>query len=209
MKITKYPQSCFLLEKDGRRILIDFGDVAMPKYPLAHFGSIEAVLYTHKHPDHCDVEGAGEIAVRGIPMFGNASVVETIGKDRVTEVRHGESFTIAGFKIEPFDLPHFRAIDGSEGPSNTGYIIDSHFFHPGDGIHAEGLRIAHLAAPIIGSDISFRDVFTFAEMLGAEKLIPMHYDVYGADPKYYQKRHVKANGRAEVIVLKDEESIEL
>jgi L-ascorbate metabolism protein UlaG (beta-lactamase superfamily) len=58
MKITKYPQSCLLLEKNGQRIVIDPGKFFAEKYSFAELGEISAVLYTHRHGDHLDATKA-------------------------------------------------------------------------------------------------------------------------------------------------------
>ena len=69
MRLTKYPQSCILIEHDdGGRLLIDPGNVAMDAMAFEAFGAIDAVLFTHRHADHCDVRAVDAIAERGLPV---------------------------------------------------------------------------------------------------------------------------------------------
>ncbi|MGH3440481.1 MAG: MBL fold metallo-hydrolase [Nitriliruptorales bacterium] len=186
MKVTKYPQSCLVVEGDGRRLLIDPGVITMNAFSLDDFGAVDAVLYTHQHPDHYDENQVDELLDRGATLYGNADVCDKIGGDRASEVTDGETFEVAGFEIAPRDLPHVEMVDGSPGPPNTGYVIDGMLFHPGDGAEIEGLRVTNLALPIAGPSISFRTAYRFTESLGAELVIPIHYDLFTANPELFE-----------------------
>ncbi len=52
MKLTKYTHSCIKLEKDGKVLLVDPGNFAED----AAFEGVDAILVTHEHPDHFDVD---------------------------------------------------------------------------------------------------------------------------------------------------------
>ncbi|MFN2555495.1 MAG: MBL fold metallo-hydrolase [Nitriliruptorales bacterium] len=197
MKLTKYPQSCLLLEKDGARIVIDPGNRAMNAYTLDDFGDLEAVLYTHRHPDHFDDRQVEELLERGVELFGNADVCGLIGREHATELTDGQTLEIAGFDVTVRDLPHVPLVDGSAGPPNSGYVIDGFLFHPGDGIELSGLTVDALAVPIAGPSISFRDAYRFIESVGAKTALPIHYDTFIADPA----RFADFCDIAEVVIL--------
>lgn len=205
MKVTKYPQSCLLLEKDGKRIVIDPGIFFVKEYAVDDLGKVEAVLYTHQHPDHYDPGLAIQLSERGVKLYANSDTAALMG-DAATVIYSGQPFTTAGFSILPHDLPHCRTIE-KPPPPNTGYIIDNNFFHPGDGVVTSGVAVGSLAVPIAGPDISFVDAVDFAKQVGATKIIPMHYhqDAFWANPDNFASR-VKF---AEVIVLQNGESVEL
>lgn len=209
MKVTKYPQSCLLLEKDGRRILIDPGSFVAEKYHASEFGKVEAVLYTHQHGDHYD-EGFSKSL--DAPKYGNKSVCELIGSD-CKLVESGKEFELAGFKILPHDLPHCKMVDGSDGPQNTGFIIDDNFFDPGDGIDTEGVSVENAAIPIAGPSISMYDAAQFVLKLGVKKVIPIHYSNVGyfpGDPDGFKTATAEwFKLPFEVVVLADGESTEL
>lgn len=207
MKVTKYPQSCLLLKKDGKRIVIDPGNFFAAKYGMAELGNVAAVLYTHQHPDHYDPSLAEQFQSVDIPLYGNAAVAGLIGPE-ANLISHGQRFEIAGFSIRAHDLPHCLLADGSAGPPNTGYIIDGTFLHPGDGIKTEGLEIEALALPIAGPSISLYHAAEFARSLGAKKIIPMHYDnidLFPGNPHGF----ARVFPQAEVIVLENGQSVEL
>jgi len=206
VKVTKYPQSCLLLEKEGRRIVIDPGNFFAAKYSVDDLGAIEAVIYTHQHGDHYDASIAEEFKSKGIPLYGNSAVAGLIGVGS-TVVRHRESFTIGGFDITPHDLPHF-AKEGVVMPSNTGYIIDGNFFHPGDGIKTEGVQVHDFAAPV-GGPFDYQVIKDFALSLQAKIIIPIHFTnvaMYPCDTTDFTE---VIGDSAEVIVLNDGQAVEL
>lgn len=205
MRVTKYPQSCLVVEVAGARLAIDPGTLVTARHDVADLGHLDAVLYTHRHHDHLDVEVVDELLAAGVTLFGNADVVELLGAQRCRLVQHGRPFTAGGVPVAPYDLPHVVMVDGSPGPPNTGFVIADTLFHPGDGIELAGLEVPAAAVAIAGPSISFHDAYRFVRQLGAEHVIPMHYDVFLADPAQF----AGACDLAEVHVLADTESLEL
>ena len=204
MKVTRYTQSCMVLEKGKSRLLIDPGTLAMNDYSLDDFGEFQAVLYTHRHADHFDESQIGPLLERGVDLYGNADVCAAIG-DAGKEVRDGEDLQLGDFEITPRDLPHFPMVDGSDGPPNTGFIFDNRLFHPGDGIAIDGVTVELLALPIAGPSISFRDAYVFTQQVKAETVVPIHYDFFVADPELF----AKYCDVAKVVTLGSGEAVEL
>lgn len=199
MRFTKYPQSCAVIEGSDGRVLVDPGNFAMDAVGFDDFGAVDAVMFTHRHPDHLDDRALDAIAERDVPVYGNGDVADRIGDHvgHVTTVTAGERFTVAGFEIEPFDMPHVVMVDGSAGPPNTGYVLDGRLLHPGDSLHVDGLRIDAFALPIAGPSVSFRDAYVAVETTGAATAIPIHYDGFIADPH----RFAQFCDITEVVVL--------
>ena len=205
MRVTKYPQSCLVVEHDGARLLIDPGSFLTAAHDLAQLGTIDALLVTHRHIDHIDPDVVAPLRERGVEIVGNADVAELLAGHEVTVVEDGQRFTAAGVEVTAYDLPHVPMVDGSPGPPNTGFLLDGHLFHPGDGLEITGLRAPTVAAPICGPSISFRDAYAFVQRLGAETVVPIHYDAFVADPAHF----ARVCDVAEVVVLSDGESAEV
>lgn len=183
MKITRYFQSCLLIEDNGVRILID--PSGQEKERLGDFGELDAVFYTHEHPDHFDASMAQDFVEQGIaPVYANASTAKQI-KASKTVVADGQVFMVEGMKLKAIVLPHCLMVDGSEGPQNTGYVVNDKLFHPGDGKELDGLNIDILAVPLSGPDISLHDAFAFAKQVSAKNVIPIHYDYLGGNPEFF------------------------
>jgi L-ascorbate metabolism protein UlaG (beta-lactamase superfamily) len=205
VRITKYPQSCLVVEADnGARLLVDAGFHITRGRGLDELGSIDAALYTHEHPDHFDEAWVGPLLERGVPVFANAEVCAMIG-DGATQVDAGATFRAAEVPVAAYDLPHMPMVDGRPGPPNLGFLIDGRLLHPGDAKDLRDVRAEVLATPIAGPSCSARDAFLMVEAAGARVSIPVHYDHFLADPAIFAAQCTIA----EVIVLGDGESTEL
>lgn len=204
MKITKYPQSCLVIEKGGQSIVIDPGSLVTDKYKISDLGLIEAVLYTHQHSDHFDPAILAKLVEKKVEIYANSDVAAQ-GGEGITVIKDQEEFVTAGFTITAYDLPHCKMKDGSEGPPNTGFLIDGVFFHPGDGIELDGLRANGMALPIAGPSIDFQNALAFADQIEARHIIPIHYEVFKADPGEF----AKLAGEHRVIVLENGQTTSL
>ena len=56
MKITKFPQSCLLVETKGKKILVDPGNLKYKEEYFNIWNTVDIILITHKHSDHCNTE---------------------------------------------------------------------------------------------------------------------------------------------------------
>ncbi len=181
MKITRYFQSCLLIEEGSTRVLID----PSVEDKTTDFGKLDGVFYTHEHSDHFDPEMAQTFVEQAIaPVYANASTAKLI-KASKTVVSDGQEFDVGGVKIKVIELPHCLMPNGQNGPQNVGYLIAGKIFHPGDGKELANLSVDNLALPITGPDVSMKDCFMFAKQVSAKNVIPIHYDKLGADPDVY------------------------
>lgn len=195
MKVTRYFQSCLLIEDGGARILID--PSGQEKDRLSEFGTLDAVLYTHEHGDHFDAGMAAQFAQQGATVYVNASTAKRIEAAK-TEVSDGQELDIKGLKVKAMELPHCLMVDGRTSVQNTGYLIGEKFFHPGDGKELAGLSVDTLAVPISGPDISLKDAYDFTIQVSAKQVIPIHYDFLGGNPDFLgqslNKKGVQVHG---------------
>lgn len=205
MRVTKYPQSCVVVEhEDGGRLLLDPGNVAMDAHGFDDFGAVDAVLFTHMHPDHFDPRAVEASLERDLPIHANADVCGRIDGPTTT-VADGEAFTAAGVPIVARYMPHVEMVDGSAGPPNTGYVIDGRLLHPGDSLRVAGVTVDTLAVPIAGPSVSFRGAYVAVESTGASTAVPIHYDTFLADPQQF----ARFCDLASVVVLGDGESADV
>lgn len=210
MKVTKYPQSCLIIEQNGHRLGIDPGALVSAKYKAADLLPLDAILITHEHEDHVDQALLRELIGDGsIPVYANQSTKNLLG-DLVTQtVEDGETFEAAGMKVVARELPHCLMVDGSAGPQNTGYVIESVFFHAGDGIALDGLHVESAAIPIAGPDISARDVFDFIKQLRCQTVVPIHYDYFLENPRLLSSMAAGVAPDVKFVVLDHGQTAEL
>lgn len=212
MKVTKYPQSCLIIEKPGARIIIDPGAfVEGQGFTLDDLGRVDGILLTHEHQDHADPPLIKKlVGTRDIPVIGNESTQKYLGDDVVTTlILDEEELDVAGFRVTAHELPHCDMPDGSPGPQNTGYIIDGVLFHPGDGVKTQGVTTRAVAAPVAGPDVSPRDAFDLAASVGAKVMIPIHYDYFKEDADLLADIAASLMLPFEVKPLKNGESLEI
>jgi len=181
VKITRYFQSCLLVEDGKTRLLID--PSGQEAGNLGAFGKLDAVLYTHEHGDHFDPDLAEKFAAAGAKMYANASTAKHM-KAQPAVVTDGQEFEVAGMKIQAKELPHCLMVDGSTSVQNTGYLLNERLFHPGDGKELAGLNVEILAVPINGPDISLHDAYVFTMQVGAKQVVPIHFDYLGGNPGF-------------------------
>jgi L-ascorbate metabolism protein UlaG (beta-lactamase superfamily) len=181
MKITRYGQSCLVLEKDGKRIALDPGMFFSAKHGAAELGTLAAVFYTHQHPDHFDEKLASELS-KTTKLYGPSDLAEHHAM--VTAMEPGDEQEAAGFQIKAVDLPHC-AVGPSPRPYNLGYIVDERLLQPGDSSDSAGVEVEILAVPILGPDISPLDAINQIVATKARIAIPIHYDMFGADPSTF------------------------
>lgn len=212
MNITKYPQSCLIVEKDGARILIDPGSFLAGKFTAEQLPDIDAIILTHRHPDHANPELiTALLAKKSVPVYANDDTKDFLGGSVVTHpINPGDTATVAGFAVQTYDMPHCPMPDGSAGPPNNGYVFDGTFLHAGDGVAVEGLQVENAAIAIAGPDVSLRDAADLIKAVGAKKVIPIHYSIFSDDKPMAAVGLVKYGAPdVEMIVLGNAESTTL
>lgn len=207
MTITKYTHSCLHIQQGDTAVLIDIGNFATKQRHVRDVKPFSAILITHQHADHIDPDIADWLGDARVPTYANQDVAETFPELDITVVSDGQSFRVGDLTITPRDLPHCKMPDGSDGPPNTGYVIDDTFFHPGDGIEIADLTVDTLAAPIAGPSVSLYSAVLLARQVGAKTVIPIHYDnpIFYNDPAVLKERFHDAR----VVILNEAESVEV
>lgn len=176
MLLTKHTHATVTLAKDGKTLLIDPGAFTPNADEL--LATADAVLITHEHFDHFDVDKivAAMTERPALHLYGPVSVAEALSAvaDRVHPVATGESHDIAGFTVEPFVADH--AVIHREIPlvDNAGYLIDGTVFHPGDAYLNPGRPVETLLLPVSGPWISTEQAIDFVRAVAPTRSIAIH-----------------------------------
>lgn len=208
MKLTRFTQSCIVLEKRGKRIVIDPGEPFMQQHELRDLGEVTGVFFTHEHFDHFSETAAIELHKLGACVFGSKSIAKKLG-GICEQAKNKQLLEVAGFRVMPHDIDHSDMVDDSKGPENIGYIIDDILLHPGDGKNLKHVHVPIIALPLAGPDISPRDAFAFARQVKARTAIPIHYDLWGAQPAFYQQIAERFMQPFEMLIVKEGETVKL
>src|SRR4249919_1626276 len=100
MKLTKFTHACVRLEKDGKVLVFDPGTFSETDEALA---GADAVLITHEHADHIDVDAvvAALLGSGTLQLFAPAGVAAQLrdkapdAGSRIHAVAAGEDFETA------------------------------------------------------------------------------------------------------------------
>jgi L-ascorbate metabolism protein UlaG (beta-lactamase superfamily) len=179
MRITKYGHACLLVEINGIRIITDPGNWN----PTPDAENVAAILVTHEHQDHCDIDQLKAILEKN----PNARVIthEAVGAKLTEEsivhevIGNGEVLDVKSISIESCGTEH-SPIYGSTSPCrNTGYIVGGELFIPGDALHdVPGKSIRVLALPTGGPWMRPSEAIDYAKRVKPEIVFPIHDAVY-------------------------------
>jgi L-ascorbate metabolism protein UlaG (beta-lactamase superfamily) len=184
MHITHFGHACVLLELDEQKILIDPGTYA------SGFGEldVDAILITHRHFDHFDVEGCAALLARNpqasLWIESDAPASEAIAEDRVRRIRTGDTFSVGSVRVEAVGGSHALVHPDVPGIPNVGYFFpESGVLHPGDEFIG-GLPVRVLLAPISGPWQSLGDAVDYVRSIAPQIAIPIHEAVLSHPPLY-------------------------
>lgn len=188
MKITHFAQSCLLVEANGKRILIDPGDIEYKEsYPENEWSDIDVVLVTHKHNDHCHVDAIKEILKNPKTKFYTSREVANAFPELSPEiVKEGDVLTFERVKIEVVKavhgwVPPLKA-KGKEINENIAFIIDdgaNRAYQTSDTICFDnGYKCDAIFLPVVNHGVVMGpwEAALFAKDTGAKLVIPIHYD---------------------------------
>lgn len=174
MRLTKLGHACVRLEKNGATLVIDPGVWSGPHA----LDGADAVLVTHEHPDHIDAEAvrAAMTANPGLELWTSSSVAGQFADlgDRVREVRHGDTFTGAGFDVAVYGVEH--AVLHREVPviPNTGFAVDGEVFHPGDALTVPEDPVPTLLLPANAPWLKVSEMVDYAREVAPRRAYAIH-----------------------------------
>jgi L-ascorbate metabolism protein UlaG (beta-lactamase superfamily) len=152
-------------ESDGHVLVIDPGVWSDPE---ALVGA-DAVLVTHEHSDHVDVE---QLAGDHIPVYAPASgTIEGLQYDGLTP---GDVLEVAGFDVAAVGGQHARVVDDQETIANLGYVINATIYHPGDSLYVPDQPIDTAFVPMQASWLKTSEAISFLDTVLPSQAVGIH-----------------------------------
>jgi L-ascorbate metabolism protein UlaG (beta-lactamase superfamily) len=204
VKLTWFGHSTFLLEAQGKRVLIDPWLKNNPVCPddLKDPGKVDIIAITHGHNDH--MQDALDLAIKHsatvVAIVEIGDWLESKGVEDVHAMNKGGTTETAGIKFHMTHALHsstfyyekegesgWTVINGGEA---AGYVIELEdgfkLYHAGDtAVFGDMALIGKLLAPDIAM-IPIGDFYTMGpcsaaeavRLLGVKTVIPMHFGTF-------------------------------
>jgi L-ascorbate metabolism protein UlaG (beta-lactamase superfamily) len=217
MKITKYPQSCLLVETKGKKILIDPGTLKYKEEYFDVWNNVDIILITHKHPDHCNTEILEKIS-NNIKIYSTQEVQDANKTLNINIIKENDIIELDSIKVEVVHALHgYQPLlkGAKEINKNVGYIIDdgeNRLYTTSDTIcFKNDYKADILCIPVTGYGLTMSafEAALYSKEVGATLTIPIHMDnpIFPPDFKFIEEMFNKYD--VEYEILENEESIEV
>ena len=217
MKITKFPQSCLLIETKEKRILIDPGKLKYKEEYFDIWNSVDIILITHKHPDHCNTEVLEKID-SNIKIYSTKEVQDANSNLSINIVKENDVIELEGIKVEVVHAIHGYQplLKGAKAIyENVGYIVDdgeNRLYTTSDTICFENNYKANiLVIPVTGHGLTMSafEAALYAKEIGAVLTIPVHMDNPAFPPDFKYIEEMFSKYEVDYEILENDESIEI
>ena len=217
MKITKYPQSCLLVETKGKKILIDPGTLKYKEEYFDVWNNVDIILITHKHPDHCNTEILEKIS-NNIKIYSTQEVQDANKTLNINIIKENDIIELENIKIEVVHAIHgYQPLlkGAKEVHENVGYIIDdgkNRLYTTSDTIcFKNDYKADILCIPVTGYGLTMSafEAALYAKEVGAVLTIPIHMDNPAFPPDFDFIKEMFKKYEVEYEILENDESIEI
>lgn len=179
MIVTQLGHSCLLVEAADTRILIDPGGFT-PGFEGVR--DLDAVLVTHQHPDHCDIERMPAL-LRGNPaarVLAEPQTAAQLGEHGMTveDLATRREFALGAVTVQTVGELH--AVIHADIPRihNVGVVLradgEPALFHPGDALDADPGQVDVLAVPVNAPWCALRETIDFVRRVAPGSFVPIH-----------------------------------
>lgn len=179
MNLTHFGHACVLAAFEtpagGTRLLLDPGTYATG-FEEAH--DLDAILITHEHPDHLDMDRLSALVkvnpgVRLIADPGASARLGPAGIDHEA-VSPGDAFTVKGVSVAVMGGEHAVIHPQLPRVSNNAYLIDGRLLHPGDALVVPPGPIDVLLVPVGGPWMKISEGIDYLREVAPSTAVPIH-----------------------------------
>jgi L-ascorbate metabolism protein UlaG (beta-lactamase superfamily) len=208
MKLVKYEHACFTLEDEGKVLVIDPGEFATDFIAPEN---VVAIVITHEHPDHLDIEQLVSIIDKNPEaiILGPDSVASQLQSLPSHTVTTGDIITAGPFTLA-FHGGHHATIHESIAPiSNLGVLINDLVYYPGDSFTLTHSPIDTLALPVSAPWMKISEAIDFMKLIKPRFAFPTHDKTLSPEGKAIADRLIGASAKANDIHYERIESVEI
>jgi len=175
MKLTKYGHACFSLEINGKRLLVDPGEMT-PDY--GGNNNIVALVITHEHFDHFNEQYVKQIIAANpeVKIFTTPEVAQKLNGS--IAVKAGDKVEVGAFKLEFFGQMHQQVHPDFPTCQNIGVMINNKIYYGGDSFVLPGKPVELLLAPTSGPWQKMSEVMNMIAAIKPKQVVPTHNGLY-------------------------------
>lgn len=170
MTITKYDQSCIIIEKNGRKMIIDPVEFTT-KVPIA--SDVDVVLITHSHSDHLTPEVLAKL-VESNPSVVVLTTEDNLETGATRSVKNGDELTVGEFGMKFFGENHAPIVADEVPCQNIGVVVNDTIIHPGDSYDTPPVKAKVLLPAVSAPWLKTYETMQYIEKVGPEIVIPVH-----------------------------------
>lgn len=174
MKLTKYEHACFTVEKDGTLLVVDPGGWTTD---LPKLDNVTAIVVTHEHPDHYDVDALNALIARNpnSVVYAHKDIISQLSDVLPSQaVAAGETVKTGVFMIEFFGGKHATIHPDLELVANLGVMINDAIYYPGDSFTEPGKAVDVLALPVVAPWMRLSEALDFVKSVKPRHVFPTH-----------------------------------
>lgn len=212
MKITKYPQSCLMVETTEGKILIDPGKLKYKEEYFTEWNKADVVLLTHFHGDHVNADVLKHMRAK---IYSTREVQEHYPELRINIISEENDIILdyMGVYVKKAIHGYNPNLKGKEVLENVGYLIEdipgkeeNRLYVTSDTICLETkFKSDIVALPVTahGLTMSSYEAALFAKELDAKLVLPIHMDneMYPTDLEYMKENFEKFNINYKVLEI--------
>lgn len=178
MEITHLGHACLLLEIADTRVLVDPGNIGSDWSAVR---DLDAIVVTHQHPDHLDVDRVPALVAANptARVLADPGSVETLAGHGIAAAVHPpEGSEIGGVRLTPVGELHALIHDEIPRIPNVGVRFDAEgepsLYVPGDALDGEPGDVDVLAFPLAAPWSRSREMTAYLRRFDAPVAFPVH-----------------------------------
>jgi L-ascorbate metabolism protein UlaG (beta-lactamase superfamily) len=210
MRLTKLGHACLHLRDGDASVLIDPG---LWSSGFENLRGLTAILITHQHADHVDMDRIGAL-VEANPqamVVADPDTVGLLGEKGITAqvATVGNVLDVGGLSVRVYGEQH--AVMHADVPiiPNVGYLIGDTVFHPGDAFTIPDTSVPVLAVPTGAPWLKAGEVIDYLRAVAPQVAIPIHERTLAMPEMEYERFEFLKPVGTEIRVLRDGGSTDL